>query len=144
MQDGNESFVRWQKIAIDQLGYSVNLLLGLAVAILGFGFSMLRDKGFPPGCWSKVAFTLSIFSMIVSLASGVFCSLTRLCDFRKTARIARDRGWAPQTSLTSLRIEARELGEWTWILFRVQQISFASGTLLMAFSLMVFYRVQLF
>jgi hypothetical protein len=45
-----EKSVRWQKIAIDQLGYTLNLVLTFTVATLGYGFVLLRDDKFIPGC----------------------------------------------------------------------------------------------
>ena len=46
-------FQRWQKIAIDQLTYALNLFLVLTVATLGYWFSLLRDPGFMPSATAK-------------------------------------------------------------------------------------------
>jgi hypothetical protein len=37
----NHAFIRWQGRTIEQLGYSLNLFLGLAVAALGYEMSLL-------------------------------------------------------------------------------------------------------
>src|SRR5690242_1675012 len=44
------SFVRWQKITIAQLGYAINLILGLGTATLGFSFVLLKGDELAPGC----------------------------------------------------------------------------------------------
>ena len=38
-----DRFQRWQKIAIDQLTYALNLFLALTIAVLAYWFSLLRD-----------------------------------------------------------------------------------------------------
>jgi hypothetical protein len=40
--------VRWRKIAIDQLGYALNLVLTFTIAALGYCFVLLKDKDFTP------------------------------------------------------------------------------------------------
>ena len=42
-----ERYSRWQKIAIDQLSYTLNLLLTLAVAELGFAVKVAIDATRP-------------------------------------------------------------------------------------------------
>ena len=46
--DYRKRFVRWQSITIEQLGYTVNLIPGLAVGSLGFSLTLLKDKDFLP------------------------------------------------------------------------------------------------
>ena len=77
------NFIRWQTITIAQLGYTTNVVLGLAVASLGFAFSLLRSNDFTPQCWSKCFFTLSLFALLVPVGSGIYCALNRLCDSPK-------------------------------------------------------------
>ena len=85
------SFIRWQAIAIAQLGYAVNLILTLATASLGFAVALIKDKDFTPGCWSKCLLVLSQLSLLASVALGIWCVINRLLDFRKTKDNARDR-----------------------------------------------------
>ena len=104
-----ESFVRWQGTTIAQLGYAVNLILSLATASLGFCFVLVKDEDYATGCWGKVLFALSLLLLIVSVISGVACVINRLVDFRKTARIARDREEWTREGLEEQEIDGRLL-----------------------------------
>ncbi len=46
-KDNRDRMVRWQKITIDQLGYVINLIITLSVALLGYFFSLtaVQDRG---------------------------------------------------------------------------------------------------
>src|SRR5207245_2084623 len=117
----NDRFQRWQKIAIDQLGYAVNLILVLAIAALGYWFSLLRDGKFLPGSSSKCAMVLSLWALASSAICGLACVLNRLSDFRGTARRAGNHPEAPTKD------ELRGLGRITWWLFYSQLATFAIG-----------------
>ena len=72
-ENGRDRFQRWQKIAIDQLGYALNLILALTIATLGYGFGLLRDEKFIPRSSAK--------SDVCAMHSGGFGSLwSRLCS----------------------------------------------------------------
>ena len=43
MADSSGSFVRWQGIAITQMGYTVSLILTFATATLGFALTVFKD-----------------------------------------------------------------------------------------------------
>ena len=114
-------FVRWQKIAIDQLTYALNLILTLDVAALGYWFVLLRDKDFWPGSSAKCATLLSLLALFTSTTCGLGCVFNRLRDFRGTAQRARERGEAPTQD------DLRELGRLTWGLFCTHLVGFAVG-----------------
>jgi hypothetical protein len=63
-----ERFIRWQSVTIIQLGYTVNLILGLATGSLGFSLTLLKDKHFTPQNWEK-------FSLICHLPRFYFLLL---------------------------------------------------------------------
>src|SRR5258708_18854531 len=86
-----ESLVRWQGITIGQLGYAIGLLLTIATAMLGFAFSLLKDKNFSLSCWEKFLFSSALLLLISSITLGLLCVINRLHDFRETTAIARDR-----------------------------------------------------
>ena len=74
MGTDNGRFRWWQKIAIDQLGYSLHLFLGLSIAALGYWFSLLREDGFTPSTTARCALLVALASLalavgIVNLAS---------------------------------------------------------------------------
>jgi uncharacterized membrane protein YcjF (UPF0283 family) len=86
-----ESFIRWQKITIQQLSYLINLIIALSFSILGFSISLLMNPQFTPIGWSKLFFTSSFFLFVLATVSGIICSMIRLADYRITKNIARKR-----------------------------------------------------
>ena len=127
------SFVRWQKIAIDQLGYAVNLVLTFAVAALGYWFVLLRDKDFAPGASARCMLLLSFMALAGSAIAGLVCILNRLRDFRGTARRARSESDGEKPAKEYLD----GLGRVTWVLFYFQAVSFAVGIVFLAVALLL-------
>lgn len=114
----NESFVRWQGITITQFGYSANLVLGLAVAALGFLVTLLLNKEIVPVSWQKCVFSIALLSLLASIGFGIWCAVNRLRDFRVTKEIARRREQnETDAQLPSLRELSDRLGKKTWWLF---------------------------
>lgn len=132
------SFVRWQAIALEQLGYAVGLILTFAGASLGFGFALAKDQNYTPTCWSKAFVIAGLSSLLLSLGLGVWCVINRLRDFRETRGIARDREEWEREKIPESEINARlalrrsetdKLGKRSWRLFWWQIGTFASGVL---------------
>lgn len=147
------SFVRWQSITIDQLGYAVGLILSFATASLGFALSFVKDQNYAPGCWGKALMLTSIASLMLSVGLGLWCVINRLCDFRETRSIARDReDWEREgvskeeiaNRLRARRAETKRLGERTWLLFWWQIGTFAFGVATFTFALGIIYHTKLF
>lgn len=135
-----DSFVRWQKITIDQLGYAVNLILALSTASLGFAVSLIVKKDFALTCGGIIFFFLAILAFLISIALGIWCVINRLCDFRTTAETARRREeYASDQELYLLRAKYRKLGERTWTLFWLQIGLFLYGILTFIASVGVLY-----
>ncbi len=137
MSPENVSFQRWRKIAIDQLGYALNLILVLTTATLGYLFTLLRDEKFCPGSLATYAMLLSFWSLASSVVCGLACILNRLWDFRGTARKAHKDPEAPS------RETLRALGHVTWGLFYVQLSTFAFGVLVLTVALLLTYGGKL-
>lgn len=139
------SFVRWQSITITQLGYTLNVILGLATASLGFAFASVKQGDFELGK-AKCPFTASLFLLSASIVCALWCSVNRLRDFRKTERIARRREqlFREDYELTRLRREVTGLGQRTWILFWFQIGLFSAGEALLVVALVMIYRCRLF
>jgi hypothetical protein len=137
MAENSSRFARWQKIAIDQLGYALNLFLAFAVAILGYWFALLRDREFAPASSAKCAMLLSLAALLVSAITGVACVFTRLFDFRGTSCRARNHPGAPP------RDELRRLGRITWRLFYWQVAAFAIRVVSLAVALLLTYGGKL-
>jgi len=138
----NIRFVRWQGIQLTQLGFVLNLVLSFAVAGLGLWLSLLRDDNFRPRCWAKCLFVLSAFALVLSIATGLWCSLNRLWDFRITAGIARGK-WEG-VELAVQRAQMEKLDNRTWALLYWEICSFVLATLLLIATLILAYWPKLF
>jgi hypothetical protein len=132
----NGSFVRWQANTQNQLGYAIGLILSLSTASLGFAVIRLEGLLDSKHCAALFFLALSIIALVASEAAAIACTINRLLDFRKTARIARDReDWVrenlPATEISERLKERRagtkKLGETTWNLFWWQIGTFAVG-----------------
>jgi hypothetical protein len=124
-------FVRWQSITIAQLTYCVNLILGMAVAALGFQVALLLNDKFNPIAWQKCAFSVSMLLLILSIALGIWCVVNRLRDFRATTKAARmQENGKPAEDIQPFRDLYKKLGEKTWCLFWWQIGTFGVGIIL--------------
>ena len=133
----NAPFIRWQKIAIDQLGYTLNLIFTLTIAALGYCFVLLKDKDFIPGNSAKCAVLIALVLLSISALSGFFCILNRLWDIRGTAQRAKGDPDAPT------RDELRGLGRSTWYLFHCHAYTFAAGVAAEGAALFLMYGQKL-
>ncbi len=121
----NERFVRWQKIAIDHLGFCNNLILALTLGALSYSLTLTQDKTFVAARtarWYLGAVLLIAFvALSLSMVLGLFCMLNRLRDFRGTAQRAKD-------SLAALsKEELSQMGKLTWSLFYGQAWTFIAA-----------------
>ena len=130
-ENDREAFVRWQGITISQLGQAINLILGFAVATLGFGVTLLLNKEFVPVSWQKCVFLVALISLLVSVGLGIWCIVNRLLDARATAQVARKRQKNGEDSeIQFLRELSDRLGKKTWLIFWWQIGTFGIGVLL--------------
>lgn len=131
-----ESSIRWQGRTIEQFGYALNLILGLSVAALGFELSLLLGDEFERVRWQNCLLVISLLSLLLSVAVGLWCVVNRLRDFRATAETARNReDMASALELQPLRTLTRTLGDRTWLLFWWQIAAFGIGILLLVFAI---------
>src|SRR5271167_2890547 len=128
---------RWRKIAIDQLGYALNLILTFTIAALGYCFVLLKDKDFTLASSEKCTMILSLSALALSALCGVACVLTRLWDFRGTARRACNHPKAPTKDAL------RDLDNMTLVLFNVQLVAFAIGAITLGITLLLKYGSKL-
>ena len=131
-----DRFERWQKIAIDQLTYALNLFLALTIAVFGYRFSLLRDAEFMRETSAKCLMS-SFVTLAISGVCGLACVVCRMRDFRGTAQ--RVRG-APEARS---RQELHGLGRWTWRLFYVHVVGFGLGVALLTIALFRTYADRL-
>jgi hypothetical protein len=129
------SFSRWQAVTIGQLAYAVNLILGFAVAALGFQVTLLLDDKFVPSSWKKCAFSISLLLLAASVIFGIAVVINRLQDFRATMNAARAReNGSADAVVEEYRALYRRLGPRTWWLFWWQLGTFGTGVLLTVIS----------
>src|SRR5437868_2221446 len=88
-------FGRWQRIAMDQLGYVLNLFLTFTVAALAYWFTVVKDPRFAPSTLEKCLMIASFIGLAVAAVLGVLCVVNRLRDFRGTAQRASRKPDAP-------------------------------------------------
>jgi hypothetical protein len=139
-----ERFIRWQNRTIEQMGYAVNLILGLAVATLGFSHNLLSSSPeFTPIDFAKFCFTSSLFSTVTLIILGIWCVITRLEDFRITKDVARAEERASPTGQNGPRSKMNNLGKRTWILFRWQWRTFGLAVSLLSLSFVVHFNETL-
>jgi hypothetical protein len=147
------SYIRWQALAIEQLGYAVGLILAFAGASIGFGLALVKDQSYIPTCWSKAFVLAGLSSLLLSLGLGVWCVINRLRDFRETRGIARDREELEKQKVPESEIEARlalrrsetnKLGKRSWGLFWWQIGTFAFGVMSLIVAFGFAYQSKLF
>jgi hypothetical protein len=147
------SFVRWQAITIAQLGYVIGLLLSIATAMLGFAFTQVKDATWSPNPCEKFVFSGGLVLLTLSIAFALACAINRLCDFRETTKIARDREKWVRKGCEELEIDRQlkprrdhteNLGKCTWILFWCKAATFSLGVLFLILALAIIHHTELF
>jgi hypothetical protein len=63
----DQRFTRWQTQTIVQLSFAINLFVGLSVATLGFGVSLLRQQSFSPTSCYAMLYLVSLALLGVSV-----------------------------------------------------------------------------
>jgi len=112
--DENTSYLKWQNIRISQLGFANNLIIALAVALLGYIIDFIQTENLTLTCLQKFLFWIGCSLIIISIGLGIFVVLNRLEDFKLTARIARKRENKERDGIENDRIKSKGLGEKTW------------------------------
>lgn len=145
----HEAFLRWQDIRRTQLGHAVNLVLTLSTATLAFAVNLIVSQKITPASPGRVAFSYSVGFLLVAVAAGLTCDLSRLFDFRYSAKAARSRELEARRAAGETLTEAQKkqakdgatnsriagcLGVLTWCLLIAQLTAFFLGVLLIACS----------
>jgi hypothetical protein len=136
-ETAEEKCWRWRTLALGQLGYSLNLTLTFAIAALGFCFALLRDESFHPSGCTKCAFIAALVFLTLSSLLGYSCVLSRVKDFRGTARRACNHAEKPtQDELRDLDKRVLSLVDW-------QVYTFGGGVTSLALTLLLHYGHKL-
>ncbi len=115
----NERYVRWQDNRITQMSFAINLFLGFTVASLAYAIN-LKIKGDAP---SNIPIEATIIWWTISAFCGSIATISKLLDYRYTAKKIKDRG-----AFNSFM--AKGCGHVTWCSFWVEIASYAFGALL--------------
>lgn len=86
--EDQERYVRWQDYRITQLSFAINLFLGFAVASLAYAINLkLESKPH-----SSIPLELVIIWWAASAGFGCLATMSKLLDYRHTARKIKDGG----------------------------------------------------
>tara|TARA_R110001599_G_C12268666_1_gene661121 strand:- start:6121 stop:6516 length:396 start_codon:yes stop_codon:yes gene_type:complete len=122
-----EKHARWQSLRISQFSFAINLFLSFSIASLGFAINQ-KISGVST---IHNSLNLIIIWWVISSSCGSLATLSRLVDFRYTAR-ETDFAKSKNSYLT-LNI----VGHVSWILFGVQVLSYAIGAWYLINSILV-------
>lgn len=136
----NHRYNRWQGLAIAQLSVAVALISGLSVSALALGMSLLQNTEFaPPGSF-RVFFAWSFPLLLLAAVSSSGAVISRLLDFRLTARKVR-KIQNPKycRSLTLFWLGPDKYSRLTWFLFWLGCLAFLAGITLLFTSIWATY-----
>lgn len=114
--DQRKRYVRWQNYRITQLSFSINLFLGFAVASLAYVINLKIASGAHRG----IPLETVIVWWSVSAAFGSMATVSRLLDYRYTAKKIKENG-----RLNAFM--AKWCGPVTWGCFWIQIVSYTVG-----------------
>lgn len=136
----NDSFIRWQGRAIEQLGFVNNLLIGLSTGLLVFQTQLAFNDKTSFQSFEKWLVVPSIVLVFASLVAGCYVAWNRLRSFRNTAKVARMRSQnQDEKIIKELRTLSDAQDQKTWWFLPMQAILFALGSLLLLIAAIVRY-----
>lgn len=140
----DQRYIRWQGIGITQLSVAVALISSLSLAALGAGFGLLQKPEFLQAVPSKLAFGASQALLFCAAFFATGAVLTRLLDFRLTARQVRTKTKSDYDKPTVLfGCDAEAYGQATWRLFWASALCFYVGAVVFAASVGAVYMQRL-
>lgn len=140
----NNSFVRWQGRSLEELGKTINLLLTISLATIGFVLNIILNKDFYfQNCYSKMAITLGTFVVLTSIILLLVISKNRLLSFKLTTSIARKREKKKMDGIEKLRERVSKKDENIWSLFNTSVWFFGigEGSLIIGFLIQILYKL---
>jgi len=139
----NERFVRWQGYTIAQLTFAINIFLGFAAASLGFGFTILRSPDFNLTSTYKIIFVGALLCLCASLLCGSGAVISRLLDFRFTAKKIRNQNKENEEDEAGVfKYDTIALGKATWRLFWVEIFFLSLGLLGLIFTIFAEFALK--
>lgn len=132
MAERREAFVRSQGATREQFTIATSVLLGIAVAALGYLSTALLDEKVLQVSRTQLG---SVACFSVSAGAGLLLVISRLLDFRSTTQLVKRRDSA--VDVKSLEAWTDRLGNLSWGLFWVQVGTLFVGVAFFAFHLLV-------
>lgn len=140
----DDRYNRWQGLAIAQLSVAVALISGLSVSGLAVGLSLLQNKEFVPGGAFKGMFMWSFPILLLAALSSCISVVSRLLDFRLTARkVRKDKKPDYSRPIKMFWLGPDAYSSITWFLFWVSCMSFLIGVVLLFVSIGATYAAHL-
>ncbi len=122
-----DQFIRWQGHTIAQLTFAINLFFGMSIGSLVFAVTLIMDEDFLLSGYPKLFFQISLFLILLAVFSGCAAVVSRLLDFRFTARKIR-LGEACNRQVSGVyKYRSKMLGKITWRLFWFQLFMLGVG-----------------
>ena len=128
--DENKKFIRWQKITIEQFGYTHNIVFIITVAFLGYLVEIARSGDVERSLLLIACFAVGVFITII----GLFLSYNRLVDFRLTTKI-NDID-TKEKEIPCLRYEAKKRSKLSKFLLNFELVLL--GAMIILFSIFIF------
>ena len=143
-EDIKQRYVRWQEYRINHFTFTNNIFLTFAVAAIGFWIKLIIDDDFLLIEANKKYFGRSLFFLCISAATGSCSIITRLIDFRYTAKLVRQQSKEEdEAKIENLRIVTKEAGFWSWVFLVIQIIALAVGVAFFLKTILVAYACRL-
>jgi hypothetical protein len=102
----------WREIQRNQLNTSSNIIFTFSATIIGFTINYLLNEGSSICSSSKFLFIISIFVLLISTLFYLVFNISKLIDYKKTARHLRN------------NVPFEEISKKTWLLGRITWYSF--------------------
>ena len=139
----DERYSRWQGLAIAQLSVAVALVSGVSVSALATAVSFLKNKDFVPAGAFSATFVYSFPLLLLAAISSASAVVSRLLDFRLTARKVRknEKKDYPR-SLTIFWLDPETYGHFTWLFFCASYVALLAGIALIFISVWARYACR--
>jgi len=140
----DDRYNRWQTLAIAQLTVAVALISGFSVSGLAVGLSLLQNEEFVLSGVFKTTFAWSFPLLLLAAVSSSGAVVSRLLDFRLTARKVRKKQKPTYSrSLTMFWLGPEAYSQITWFLFWLGCAAFLVGVVLLFASIWGAYSCRI-
>ena len=133
----NERYVRWNGYAMAQFGVAIALISALSASAIGTGLTLLERSEFRVLGAHSLCLALSLLLFVVAILLSTLSTVSRLLDFRLTARAVRGRSDARMFGL-----DKDQFGKLSWGLFWAASIAFLAGGTLFVLAICTVYLQQ--